>query len=154
SVEPPGETMPSPISRDLIICRPMLPAGLPRWFPGVLSSATMLAILACPVRAQCSGDTWLEGPCGEGPRSVQALGGAGVRGFAQFDPDGAGPAPKVLVAVGEFSADAGATQLAATWDGVDWTSLSIPSHGYALAVTVLGSEVIVAGHFTVVDNGV
>ncbi|MCC6678281.1 MAG: hypothetical protein IT436_14170 [Phycisphaerales bacterium] len=66
--------------------------------------------------------------------------GAGVNGFyvdalTTYDPDGAGPAPPVLVAGGLFAAAGGVTaRNIAAWDGTRWSPLStgIDNDVYAL----------------------
>ncbi len=90
-----------------------------------------------PVQAQCT------------PGWVAGFGGTGLNGTvrtaANWDPDGPGPEPTVLVVGGEFTQAGGqpATRLA-KWDGLAWTTLGL-DRGTIVALWPYPSGELLAG---------
>ncbi|MFN0133111.1 MAG: hypothetical protein ACKVW3_11385 [Phycisphaerales bacterium] len=78
--------------------------------------AVAVFLLASPARAQCGG-RWLPG------EGLEGLNGH-IYALVNWDPDGSGPLPPVVVVGGSFTV--AGTALAsniAVWDGSVWTTL-------------------------------
>jgi hypothetical protein len=111
-------------------------------------SIAMATLLLTPLTsAQCPSD-WLPGDgrpgvTGDGP----------VSDVTTWDPDGPGPQPEVLVAVGGFdgAGDVPARGLA-TWDGLQWQSLGPGDPpgitGGVFDVTVYNGDLVVGGNIS------
>src|SRR5688572_9356415 len=112
-----------------------------------LIGLTMIAIATHRAQAQCEND-WLPG---EGHPGV--TGDGPVSSLTTWDPDGAGPQPKVLVAAGGF---VGAGDVAvdgiAVWDGSAWHPLG-PGEppgitGQVWELEVYNGDLIIGGNIT------
>src|SRR5689334_13195025 len=92
--------------------------------------------------AQCN-PAWLPGSgYPTGPNGT-------IHAMTTWDPDGAGPAPELLVVGGSFSA-IGSTQFdrIAAWNGTSWEHLGAgPGFFATLALTVYNGELIAGGAF-------
>src|SRR5512138_889927 len=83
----------------------------------VLSFVSSTLSVACNVQAQCPGQAW------QAMGDVPGVFGR-VHAVVEWDPDGAGPLPSLLVAGGTIHA-AGSRLVnnIATWDGAAWSTL-------------------------------
>ncbi len=101
--------------------------------------ATVLVAVAAP--CQCALQ-WQSGDPVPMPRGQ-------VVATVLWDPDGVGPQPSVLVAVGHFTVANAATSVA-MYDGAQWVSLGAPAAtAYLTAAVVHNGELVVAGFGTV-----
>ncbi len=103
--------------------------------------ATLVLFWVPAARAQCPRQ-WLPGE-----------GGTGINGDVyasiEWDPDGDGPRPPVLVAGGSFSQAGGiAVKNIAAWDGHSWIALAGGVNGSVTELEVFGNALIVGGTFT------
>ncbi len=108
----------------------------------IRSIATVLLSFPGTALGQCP----LEWSPGDG---VQGRGGGsfgGVAAITEWDPDGPGPEPQVLVAGGSFTA-AGEVLAPglASWDGRTWKALPSVQVGTITALRVYNGELIAAG---------
>jgi Immunoglobulin domain len=79
-----------------------------------------------------------------------------IEGVTTWDPDGSGPQPDLLVAVGSFHFTGNLEQLSiGVWNGTNWISIASPAWGgSASAVVVHDQKLIVAGSFSSSGNPV
>ena len=94
-------------------------------------------VLSRPVASQCP-QQWLPGD------QIPFAHGA-VRATTVWDPDGAGPAPAVLVAGGRFGAGSMLSTAIASFDGTDWASLGTPPMPEVRALTTWNGLLVAAG---------
>jgi len=100
-----------------------------------------LAILCCPtgavsLAAQCAlafQPTELAGT----PRGV-------TRAMQQWDPDGPGPAPALLVVGGNVAVGSASGLSVVSWDGAEWHPVGAPPVGICTALSVFGGELVAA----------
>ena len=108
-------------------------------FAAFVLASTVAALSA---NAQCEPD-WLPG------NGIPGIDGT-VYALKNWDPDGAGPLPSLVVAAGTFNTagEASAKNIAA-WDGTRWNALGLGVNqtAYSLAVSNT-NELIVGGDFT------
>lgn len=108
----------------------------------LFGGVVLAALLLCEMVAQCEPQWGTGDPASSPQGSINAV--------VNWDPDGAGPASVVLVAVGQFSvADRQSTSVA-TWDGAVWAPLGVSPMFRATAAAVYNGELIVAGDGKVV----
>jgi hypothetical protein len=104
-----------------------------------LAILCVLLALAPRALAQCDG-TWL--PTGLGAPGVDGTVGATLN----WDPDGPGPSPPILIVGGYFTRAGGTTaNNIAAWDGNAWTALGAGVNGAVTSLAVLPSGDLVAG---------
>lgn len=122
------------------MCYPLLCRRL--W--SLLAWAVSLVLLDAS-RCQCD-PQWLPG---DAPAAFTGW----VAGMTRWDPDGAGPLPDVLVAVGGVGGFPSAAKVA-TYDGVRWTNIPIQGIN-ATAVTNWNGQLVVAAGSEILrrDNG-
>jgi len=97
-----------------------------------------LLVVACPALesfAQCG----LEATAGDPLAYVQGQ----VKAVTNWDPDGAGPLPVHLVAVGAFDVGFQRDQGVALWNGTTWTTVNTP-FASAIVCTVWNGRLVVA----------
>ena len=106
-------------------------------FAAVATVSVVVPALASLVAAQCT-PLWSDAdPLARIRGSVYAT--------TVFDPDGAGPAPALLVAGGTFQVARSEFAYVATHNGQDWTVID-PSFGFANAFAQWNGQLIVAGN--------
>jgi hypothetical protein len=114
----------------------------------LFSLATFLAfafVLAPSAGAQSCGPGWLV------DRDAPAL-SANVYALAEWDPDGSGPLPPILVAGGDFYSSAGMQHLAA-WNGASWVAMDTGINGPVMSLIVDSTGgLVVGGSFTTVGS--
>jgi trimeric autotransporter adhesin len=109
--------------------------------------AIVLLLAAATAGAQCPQPSW------SGMNQLPGLAGIGSA-LTSWDPDGAGPAPAVLVVGGGFTSAGGVPAVnVATWDGAQWHALGAgvgvtTDLNEVHALCVYNGEVIIAGQFT------
>jgi trimeric autotransporter adhesin len=114
---------------------------LTRW-SAALGVATIVLAAASPVPGQCPPPSWAS------MNQLPGLDGI-VHAATTWDPDGAGPAPPVLVVGGLFSFAGGvAANRIAMWDGAFWQPLGTGMDAGVGALAVYNSELIAGGQFT------
>ena len=102
---------------------------------GVAAIATLT--FSRPVAGQCS-QQWLPGD------PIPSVHG-NVRATTVWDPDGAGPAPAVLVVGGLFGAGNQVSTTIASFDGTNWAPLGAPPLTEIRALTVWNGLLVAAG---------
>lgn len=109
----------------------------------ILSILILVAGLATPAAGQCP--RWLPG---QGlPGVVGPLGDTWVLASVNWDPDGPGPQPSLLVIGGRFtSLDGQAVTSVAAWNGSAWQSFGEIA-GTIFALTVYNGQLVAAGYF-------
>ncbi len=113
--------------------------GLMRRFRGC---GMVLALVTSSAGAQCPSG-WMPG------HGLPGVDGE-VRAAVEWDPDGPGPQPAILVAGGyfELAGDVPAENVAA-WDGSAWHSLGSEMNGAIAALAVYNGDLIAGGFFSV-----
>src|SRR5262245_912443 len=80
-----------------------------------------------------------------------AWSGSSPAAMIQWDPDGPGPLPTMLVAAGQFTQAGGvAVPRIAQWDGAHWQAL-LPGFQGIKALAVYNGDLIAAGTFTSIN---
>ncbi len=104
------------------------------------ASVALSCVLGTVVTAQCPG--WLPGD------PLPGLNGD-VLAAIEWDADGAGPLPPVLVVGGEFGSAGGRpARSLATWDGQVWQEIGGGTDGTVNDLRIYHGMLVVAGHFS------
>ncbi len=107
----------------------------------ILVVLTVLALVGSATARQC-GERWLPGAAMPGTNGIPFA-------MTEWDPDGPGPAPSVLVVGGKFTAaGSAACGGVATWDGTSWSALGDGLSGSVYTVAVYRGVLYVGGDLT------